>query len=323
MSDKAHRLEQQIAERLGGANARAGIRRACNSLLAEAGATRPPTRLAPLARRLGAELQYDDDLQIGREEASLRLVNDRLVLWVAQSKFENPQTRQRARFSIAHEIGHLLLFRSFGPEFLQHSDADESSFVLTERLCDYVASHLLIPRASLAEALRARGFSSHGFNYLRKLFDVSASSLFRAIADLLPLGSVIEWRSYRRHSGEHIGWRVWETYGSSGAANLSSWLPAGCTLKHAHHIGEIAALTPNEPRARSNITLSLGRSRVHRDAVICLWPASAGHTENRLVRTSALGKTGPEFELDESAGRMLMAVGQRGRLDFTQFGVGP
>jgi hypothetical protein len=323
VSDKAHRLEQRIAERLGGANARAGIRRACYSLLAEAGAIRPPTRLAPLARRLGAELQYDDELQIGREEASLRLVDDRLVLWVAQSKFENPQTRQRARFSIAHEIGHLLLFQTFGPEFLQHSEADEKSFVLTERLCDYVASHLLIPRSSLAEALRARGFTSHGFNYLRKLFDVSASSLFRAIADLPPLGSIIEWRSYRRHSGEHMAWRVWETYGSSAAASLSSWLPSGCTLKHALHIGEVSALTPNEPVARPNITLSLGGSRVHRDSVICLWPVPGNHAENRLVRTSALGKTGPEFEQDESAGRMLMAVGQRGRLDFAQFGVGP
>jgi hypothetical protein len=322
VADKARRLEQHIADRFGGADARAGVRRACASLLEDSGVTKPPTRLAPLARRLGAELKYDNALQIGQEEASLRLIDNRLVLWVAKSRFENPQTRQRARFSIAHEVGHLLLFRALGPEFLQHNDVDEKSFALTEGLCDLVASHLLIPRATLAEALRARGFTSQGFNYLRKLFDVSASSLLRAIADLVPLGGIVEWRSYRRHAGEHLAWRVWETYASSASDSHSSWLPVGCTMKHVHHVGEVSVLVPNEPVGRTNITLSLGRLRRHRDAVICLWPATSRQAENRLVQTSSLGKTGPEFEYDESAGRLLMAIGQRGRFDFAQFGVG-
>lgn len=317
MSKKAHQLEQRIVERLGGANARTAIRRACSALLAEAGREKLPVRLAPLARRLGAELQYDDSLQIGREEASIRLVGERLVLWVARSTYENPFMRQRARFSIAHEVGHLVLFKTFGPEFLEHSEADEPSFALTERLCDYAASHLLIPRSKLAEALRARGFTASGISYLRKLFDVSAASLFRAIAELTPRGNIVEWRKYRRHAGELMTWRVWDTHGASGADQ--SWLPSGCTLKHIHHAGDLTGLTPNRPESRANISLSLGRSRVHRDAVVCIWPP---YDSNGLVRRTALGKTGPEFEQDESAGRMFMVIGQRGRLDFAQFGVG-
>lgn len=322
MRRKLQPIDRVLAARLGAEDAAAAVRRACASLLDETRTERAPIRLAGLARYLGAELRYDSSQRFGAEEASLHLKDGRIVLWVSKDRFEDPRTRARARFSIAHEIGHLILYKLLGPEFLEHSEAGEEAYGQTERLCDLAASQILMPRSLLAEGLRERGFGLEGVRALLKAFDVSASAMLKAIADLAPDGGVIELRKYRRKAAERVTWRVWACYTASASADLGSWLPSGCTLKHIYGLGDIDTLAPNIPQARPKIALLRGRTRVERDAVVCLWPARAPWGQESLIAPASGVPVAKRFSADDS-GRVMVLVGRRERLDFTQFGAEP
>ena len=319
MSDSTPQLDRLLTARLGGTNSLAAIRRACSALLAETGTQKIPVRLSPLVRYLGATIRYDNDASLGNEEATLRLNKEnRIVLCVSREKFEERSTR--ARFSIAHEIGHIILYRILGPEYLEHCEADNRAYKFTERLCDFAASHLLMPRAHLSTALRARGFTAQGFRELANIFDVSAHALFKSIADLVPDGAVIEWRRFQRKSTEALTWRVENTYLASAANNFSSWLPRGCTLpKHVKGFGGPKDLSLEKPEARSRVTLCLGRSRVTRDTVVCLWPLDDPYAQQKFL--SAVHENSSGFLQDVSQGRLMMLVGKKGRVDYQQFGV--
>lgn len=319
MSSSARHLEELIVQRLGGADANAAVRRACSAVLLETNALPPPIRLAPMARHLGARIRYEDNLKVGAEEASLKIVDERLILWVSRSSFENPNFRQRARFSIAHEIGHLILYKILGPEFLEHTEADHSSFTMTERLCDFAASHILMPRDYLSEALRARDLSERAVRDISKLFDVSFTSLLKAVSDLVPKGAIVEWRKYRRHGGEHLAWRVWNTYTPSNSKGLESWLPKGCTLKHVDGFGDPGTLLLNQPQTRKGLVLNLGGRKTNRDGVVCRWPLTRSN-QMKLANEPRLGEFGPEFTIDDSAGRLILLLAEKQRLDFSLFG---
>jgi hypothetical protein len=97
----------------------------------------PPTPLEDVARRLGVTLSFEEDLPISgelrREGESLRIVC---------SKSLNPG---RARFTIAHEIGHAF-FETSGPRPPRHGKE-------LERLCDMIATEILMPRAVFQAAM--------------------------------------------------------------------------------------------------------------------------------------------------------------------------
>eukprot|EP00439_Symbiodinium_sp_Y106_P089864 s1_g2400.t1 len=290
--------------------------------IAARGGREPLTRerLAPLARHLGADISYGNDLRSAGEEASLKKTDSGVVLSVSRDSFEDPRTRNRARFSIAHEIGHLLLFRLMGPEFLEHSDANKQAYTLTEQLCDYAASNLLMPRAFLSDAIRQRGFTSLGMRAVAELFDVSMPALLRATAELVPNGAVLEWRRYRRRRGERMEWRVLRTYSSSRADRSSSWLPEGCTLKHIADLGDPDDFVLDHTEVRRSIVLIIGRSHKSRDAIVCRWPSTA--PEEQLDMALEHESPSKKYEYDRVAGRLMMLVGDVGRVDDIQFGVG-
>ena len=311
-------LDRALMDRLGGANVFAAIRRACVGLLVETGMQNLPTKLSVLARHLGATIRYGSDVLQGNEEAALKLVNNRIVLCVSRAMFENYRTRPRARFSIAHEIGHLILFKLLGSKTLEYSDANRRAYQRIELLCDVAASHLLMPRSELSGALRAHGFTPHGTNEIRGIFDVSAAALFKAVADLVPDGAVLEWRYFRRHLAEEQTWRVLRAYTASGPTCLASWMPLGCTLKHIEGLDSPSTLSLGKPEGRAKLTLSLGNSWATRDAVVCLWPLNGNAPQRALL--SLPRRQVSSIVQDASQGRLMMVVGKRGRLDYRQFG---
>ena len=319
MSHSDSELDRALMDRVGGANVVAAIRRACVALLVETGMQYLPIRLSVLARHLGATIRYGDDVLHGNEEAALKLVNNRIVLCVSRAKFENYRTRARARFSIAHEIGHLILFKLLGPTVLESSDANRRAYQRTERLCDVAASHLLMPRSDLSSALRAREFTHRGVNEIRGIFDVSAAALFKAVADLVPDGCVLEWRYFRRHPAEEQTWRVLNTYTASRPTRLASWMPFGCTLKHIEGFSSPNTLSPDRPEGRTKLTLSLGNSWATKDAVVCVWPLNGNSSQRALL--SLPQRPVSRIVQDPSHGRLMMIVGKVGRVDFRQFGV--
>jgi hypothetical protein len=306
---------------MGGADAFEAMARACQELLSQIESLRPPIRLAPLARLLGVQLRYDDDRPIGSEEAAIKFVDGELVLWVSKAKFESRRTRRRARFSIAHEIGHLLLFKMLGPEFLDHSEANNEAYALTERLCDFAGSQILMPRRQLSEALRERSFTSNGIRSLEELFDVSSPALLRAVADLVPDGGVLELRRFRRHSGEALTWRVWSTSTASTATDLTSWLPTGCTLKHIHGLQAPESLSLDVAVFQSNLLLVRGKARMARDGIAALWPSGTKFQQHELLVKDQLRLRASNLTQDTDGGRLMLLIGHCGHVKGDQFGL--
>lgn len=318
MSDSVKRLDRALIARLGGDNAFAAMRRACAALLAEAQIDRTPTKLSSLVRHLGVNICYDSDalLALGQAEAALKVMDNKITLCVSRENFEKAPAR--ARFSIAHELGHLILYKVLGPSFLKHCEDGPDAYQRAERLCDFAASHLLIPRSRLAEALRSRGFTAQGVTDIERIFDVSSTALLRAIADLVPEGSVLEWRHFCRNPREAKTWRVLRTYAPSAASDHSSWMPNGCTLKHVQGIERPDSLPPGEPVAHRNVTLTLGASKTLRDAVVCHWPLQETSLQYSITPRAQRETTG--FVQDRDQGRLMMLVGKSGHVDYRQFG---
>lgn len=311
------KIDKLIVERMGGNDAAAAIKRACASLLLEAGLDRPPVRLSKLARFLGARISYNDDHVVGKEIASLKIVDDRIVLWVSRKDFENRRTRTRARFSIAHEIGHLILFKIIGPSFLEYSEGSSDKYQEVERLCDLAASHLLMPRDYLSDALMQGGIGSANFRSLQKFFDVSEEALLRSVADIVPDGLVIELRMTARNHYEEKVWRVEKIYAPGSATRKTFWLPKGCTLKHIEGLYIPDALPFDTPVPRTGLKLVRGKIKATRDAVVVRWPYPQVQQEG-LLPGDKLVKS--ELRRDLNVGRVMVLTGTMGRLAFNHFG---
>ena len=308
------KLDELLTARMGGADAFDAMRLACDQLVAQFGVAKMPIKLAPLARLMGAQLHYDDGPGLGREEAALRFRDGQLSLWVSRSRFENVRTRKRARFSIAHELGHLLMFRMLGPEFLDHSEGDAASYALTERLCDFAASQILMPRPLLRKAAQERAFTAAGLRSLEALFGVSSQALLKALADLVPDGAVIELRRFRRRPSEALTWRVWGVMTAATSPNLNSWLPTGCTLKHIQGLPEPEALSEDGSALLRNLTLVRGRTRNKRDALGTRSHSGSSIQHDLLPsRPSRLASTA--LVQDAASGRVLLLVARPGSLE--------
>ncbi len=246
--------------------------------------------------------------------ASLTYSRGEVQLRIDRASFR--EHRGRARFSIAHEIGHLILFRALGSEVFDLAERDDSTYREVEALCDLAASHLLLPRAPLAAALRARGFTRAGVQGLRETFDVSETAVLRATADLLPEGSILDWRRFRRSDEEASTWRVWRTLGPTELEEKRPWLPRGCTLKHLHLPPPSEWEKSDTPHGLRGVQVALGRKRSTHDGMLTHW-TDLGGTPRPLLDSE---EQGPKMEFGNE--RMLVALGRAGYSDLAMF-LGP
>jgi len=92
----------------------------------------PPTDLLTLASRLGIAAVYADDIPgsglLRREEGQTFVV------------YSSTLSAVRSRFTIAHEIAHLIVDRDYRGHFVRKGRE-------LERLCDMLAAELLMPRS--------------------------------------------------------------------------------------------------------------------------------------------------------------------------------
>lgn len=310
-------LDTLLTAKVGGSDAFGAMRRATSALLAETGSVKPPVKLSKLATHLGARIAYNDENRTGNEEASLKLVEGAITLWVSRQRFE--KSRQRALFSIAHEIAHLMIFRLAGERALNFTERGTDEYVFTERLCDFTASHLLLPRAWLAEAIRHRSIRYNDTREISKLFGVSFSALLRAVADLIPDGIVLEWRRYRRTRKEALTWRIWATFPSSPSNNFDTWYPLGWTLRHVHGCPDPGALQVDRPKIAQHLKID-GRGKKPQgaqDAILVRWPLIYASDQLTMIGNEPV----PEIEMDHVSGRLMMVLGAANRLDTEIFGI--
>jgi predicted transcriptional regulator len=106
-------------------------------------------------------------------------------------------SKQRQRFTIAHEIGHTFFFEL--PEYQNKSQfrlRDENLGIAgrpssEEYLCNYAASELLMPYRQFSTLIRESGPSSAGLIRMARSFDVSLQACARRTVQVLPFNLVI------------------------------------------------------------------------------------------------------------------------------------
>lgn len=152
--------------------------RACAALLREAGYASGRPDLSRLLAAAGADLRKDSLAGSGR----LLVENDAYVISINRSGSE---TRQR--FSIAHEIGHILLFEGVidqSEDLLvslarDHRDAD------IEHLCNRAASELLMPEGDFKTRLTSKPFTWSATRELAAFYGVSTYAALTRVAEVL------------------------------------------------------------------------------------------------------------------------------------------
>jgi hypothetical protein len=102
------------------------------------------------------------------------------------------QSQSRKRFTLAHEIGHLVVFRSIGhanrPVNLgqigcrTHSPDEKDE----ERLCDILAAELVMPRTQFLQTMDEAGVSAATLPEIARRFGVSLQAAGRRVAQLIP-----------------------------------------------------------------------------------------------------------------------------------------
>lgn len=227
------------------------VLRACRQFVSAHATGRFPLRLDGLLAAAGARRETRRIAGDGRLEldpsGNFVVVVDRNAHW----------TRQR--FTCAHELAHILLFKEFADDagaLRRLRSHEESSRV--ERACNAAAAELLMPTHDLAAEVGRSGLGPMGLSHLQARYAVSWSALLVRLTEVLAAPLVV-FRRHARHSREAIAWRVHRMYGAAHGI----WLPAGLTTRHLDHsivedaaadgIGYAAALTVERSGIRETV----------------------------------------------------------------------
>lgn len=152
----------------------------------------PCTRLLELlARSLGAHKVLWDSRAYGTEDGMVDVVGDRILVRIRRRK-----AWTRERFTLAHEIGHLVLAQ---PDLKLMEMRRRSGLEDAERFCDAFAAALLIPRKWIEREYGERPQS------LETLLDCSKRTQTSASATLLRLRGTLDWSNSLLH------WRLTES----------------------------------------------------------------------------------------------------------------
>lgn len=155
-------------------------------VLREGGVHTPPVPVEDIARRLGAELRYSP--YEGELSGMVYRDGDRIVVGVNSLHHPN-----RQRFTIAHEIGHLLLHRGkevhIDRTFRVNLRDDVSSKAVDQEeiQANRFAAELLMPRGMLIEDLKTQQIdyeNEEALGELAKRYRVSLQAMTFRLANL-------------------------------------------------------------------------------------------------------------------------------------------
>ncbi len=132
---------------------------------------------------------------------------------IVLKKAERPSRLARQRFSLAHELGHLLLQKSeqnrAALKYRGHGYSDDE-----ERICDQIAAEILMPRMAFYEDGWMEGWSLRSLRSLAVKYDTSVPATAMRMIDLMP---------------EEALMGVWKVSGNDGESAKLQWAHAGKT----------------------------------------------------------------------------------------------
>lgn len=243
---------------------------ACSELLKEVGYV---CGRAPLDRILAAVGGVVRD-ELFNGDGRLNVSGDTYVLTV------NPSWGLRRRnFTIAHEIGHILLFEGVvdaGVELVQGLSIDHG-VVDVERLCNGAAAELLMPRDDFRANLLAQPITPSRVQELADCYDVSPLAAIARVAEVLSKTQIL---LLHKDSG---------STGKSQRYDVVSVLPAGTrfgdtthlTAQHLHpDLLETCVRTARPARSASFGVRFRWRDSVTRRA-IAMWTESPSECTTR------------------------------------------
>ncbi len=157
-------------------------------------AAAPPVDVAGVAHALGVhEIRLDPNLvEDGRLEHSAELS----VIIIRGDR--QLRGRPRRRFTLAHEVGHLLLARP-DEKLLARRDWNDDR---TERFCDDFAAALLLPRQWVGETYRRHP------PVLATVRDLAERTRTSLAASLVRLNEVLGWNCALIHWRYDTSWRM-------------------------------------------------------------------------------------------------------------------
>lgn len=180
---------------------------ACIKLRQRAGVAAPPFDLDALMRVCEAK-KVETDLPI---EGGLQLGSDSFIINLRKS---DPLARKR--FTIAHELGHILLYDAIADDSealaILNSDMMHSQ---VERLCNLAAAEILVPRADFLRAIAENGFNMQSLEKMRTRYGVSHKAILRRFVDISDIASVSLWKLVERSLQKGDILRLVQEYHSS------------------------------------------------------------------------------------------------------------
>jgi hypothetical protein len=251
--------------------AQEAMRRACELLRERAGEDIPPIGLRKLlaacgARRNSRMLPIPGRLDIDREGFIVQVnAGDR---W------------RRQRFTAAHEIGHILVFKALAstPHHIQVLRTREG-WEEIERLCNLAAAELLIPKGDLVFMLQRIGFSPASLQQLYDRYMVSWSTLFVRLVEALPGSALSLWQIRSHGLNSEPALRVNKCYGGS----CGTWLPQHATARK-HVIPNVVEQAWREQASVGCdvLTIAVGGRRVRVKGLATIAPAFRNAMEGQL-----------------------------------------
>jgi len=213
-------LLSEFANYYSAGSAESAMITACGLLRQQAGEITPPIGLHRILRICMARKREAPIDSAGR----LEMDGGRFVIVVRAGS-----SWRRQRFTVAHEIGHILLLRAFRRSPAQLARLREpETWAVIEDLCDLAAAELLVPRDDFAEQIETTPFSGDGLQKLYDRYLTNYAPLFLRFVDLFPGSTLSVWRRFARRPGESSELRVYRSY-RNGAG---PWFPPGMTTTH-------------------------------------------------------------------------------------------
>jgi len=249
---------------------------------------RPPVDIEAVARRLGVveisprPIDFDGYLA-RRPDGNLAI------------RYRQDSRLARRRFTIAHEIGHILLSQETGEPFdspvARRPLRDNSE----ERLANRIAAELLLPERHISAMLRSSPVRLWAIRRIANCFDVSAASVFFRVSELreLPFIKMTFDSTARRRpvvKSNLFGPILFTTPPAREVARLASEMTAPARRISEHSI-QIVIGGSDESRCFAGTSWSVGARKV---AQVITWGQNLNHAEFHIPGGSRLPLVLPE-----------------------------